>query len=81
MITLLRVILVSFMLINVSYADSFDVDVDVQNPEFMEDEEYNYEENSSGASLETEERSEYEIEFKDYATARYTSTKTTIERK
>lgn len=76
--TLLKILLASFILINVSYAD--DLNTDDNNTNMMEDEEYNYEENSSNVSVETYERSEYELEFKNYVTARYTSSKTIIEK-
>lgn len=76
--TLLKILLASFILINVSYAD--DLNTDDNNTNIMEDEEYNYEENSSNVSVETYERSEYELEFKNYVTARYTSSKTIIEK-
>jgi len=60
-------------------SNSYSYNSEEVNPEFMEDEEIDYSSNSKHSSIETEERSQYELDIKNYASARYISTKTTVE--
>lgn len=77
---LLKVLLLSsFLFANLSYASNYDFD-----PEFMEDDEIEYNSFSSksnDSSIETEEKNEYNIDINNYITVSYTSTKTVKEKK
>jgi hypothetical protein len=82
--TILHFIVILSLSINVCYASDYDVDV-VINPESMEEEDIDYDEiiqnSSSHPSIETEEKSEYDVQMKDYVSVKYTSTRKIIERK
>lgn len=76
--TLLKFFIPLFLFTCNCYAsDKNEISSDIDNPEFMEDEYYDYE----GSTTETRERSEYNIDMKNYVSVQYISTKTVIEHK
>jgi|GEM_PF-3807188 len=73
-------ILFLFISTGVAYAEDYGID-----PEFMQDEEIDYGNFSSKSSnpessVETQERSEYNIDINNYVTVSYVNTKTVTEK-